>query len=192
MIEIRFHGRGGQGTVMASISLAKAFFDSGYQVQTFPLFGVERRGAPVEAFLRISETDILVRSNVYSPDHLVVMDSKLLTAIDVTRGLKKNAIILINAPEPPKDMEPFDDFRVAVVDAAAVALNNGLGSRTRPIINTAMLGAFSRVMDMPDMKYIEKAILKEVPVKQEQNVAAAEQAYDSVTRLYNCHGQTLF
>ena len=89
MLEIRFHGRGGQGTVLASISLAKAFFDSGYQVQTFPLFGVERRGAPVEAFLRISEADILVRSNVYTPDHLVVMDSKLLTAIDVTRGLKK-------------------------------------------------------------------------------------------------------
>ncbi|GAB6147120.1 2-oxoacid:acceptor oxidoreductase family protein [Desulfocicer niacini] len=183
MLEIRFHGRGGQGTVLASISLAKAFFDSGYQVQTFPLFGVERRGAPVEAFLRISEADILVRSNVYTPDHLVVMDSKLLTAIDVTRGLKKNAIILINAPEAPEDMDPFKDFRVAVVDAAAVALNNGLGSRTRPIINTAMLGAFSRVMAMPDMKYIEKAILKEVPVKQEQNVAAARQAYDSVKTL---------
>ncbi len=185
MIEIRFHGRGGQGTVLASISLAKAFFDSGYQVQTFPLFGVERRGAPVEAFLRISKADILVRSNVYTPDHLVVMDSKLLTAIDVTRGLKKNAIILINAPEAPEDMEFFKDFRVAVVDAAAVALENGLGSRTRPIINTAMLGAFARVMDMPDMKYIEKAILKEVPVKQEQNVAAARQAYDSVKILYS-------
>ncbi len=181
MLEIRFHGRGGQGTVLASISLAKAFFDSGYQVQTFPLFGVERRGAPVEAFLRISKTDILVRSNVYTPDHLVIMDSKLLTAIDVTRGLKKNAMILINSPQAPKDMSPFKDFRVAVVDAAAVALENGLGSRTRPIINTAMLGAFSRMMAMPDMKYIEKAILKEVPVKQEQNVTAARQAYDSVT-----------
>jgi len=65
MQEIRFHGRGGQGTVLASISLAKAIFESGYQVQTFPLFGVERRGAPVEAFLRISEKKILVRSNVY-------------------------------------------------------------------------------------------------------------------------------
>jgi pyruvate ferredoxin oxidoreductase gamma subunit/2-oxoisovalerate ferredoxin oxidoreductase gamma subunit len=180
MIEIRFHGRGGQGTVLASISLAKAFFDSGYQVQTFPLFGVERRGAPVEAFLRISKSDILVRSNVYTPDHLVVMDSKLLTSIDVTRGVKKDALILINAPEPPKNMKPFKDFKVAVVDAAAIALENGLGTRTRPIINTAMLGAFSRVMAMPDMKYIEKAILKEVPVKQAQNVAAAQQAYGAV------------
>ena len=183
MIEIRFHGRGGQGTVLASISLAKAFFDSGYQVQTFPLFGVERRGAPVEAFLRISKSDILVRSNVYTPDHLVVMDSKLLTAVDVTRGVKKDAIILINAVEPPKDMTPFKGFKVALVDAAAIALENGLGSQTRPIINTAMLGAFARVMAMPDMKYIEKAILKEVPVKQAQNVAAAQQAYGAVQLL---------
>jgi len=183
MIEIRFHGRGGQGTVLASISLAKAFFDSGYQVQTFPLFGVERRGAPVEAFLRISKSDILVRSNVYTPNHLVIMDSKLVTAIDVTRGVKKDAIILINGVEPPEDMGPFNGFKVAMVDAAAIALENGLGSRTRPIINTAMLGAFSRVMGMPDMNYIEKAILKEVPVKQAQNVTAAQQAYEAVTFL---------
>ena len=180
MIEIRFHGRGGQGTVLASITLAKAIFDSGYQVQTFPLFGVERRGAPVEAFLRVSKEKILVRSNVYTPDHLVIMDSKLLTAIDVTRGLKKDALILINASHPPSDMLPFKDFRVAMVDATAIALDNGLGSRTRPIINTAMLGAFSRVMKMPDMKYIEQAILKEVPVKQSRNVAAAMQAHDAV------------
>jgi len=77
MQEIRFHGRGGQGTVVASILLAKAFFNAGYWVQTFPVFGVERRGAPVEAYLRLDKEKILTRSNVYSPDHVVVQDAKM-------------------------------------------------------------------------------------------------------------------
>ncbi len=184
MQEIRFHGRGGQGTVLASISLAKAFFDSGYQVQTFPLFGVERRGAPVEAFLRIDSKKILIRSNVYEPDHIVVMDNKLLVSIDVTSGLKHGGTILINAPGFPQDMKPYENFRVAIVNAAGVALDHGLGTRTSPIINTAMLGAFAKAMGMPNLEYIEKAILKEVPVKQKENVKAAKDAFDRV-RFYD-------
>ena len=78
MLEIRFHGRGGQGTVVATILLAKAFFQAGYYVQSFPVFGVERRGAPVEAYLRLDEKEIWVRSNVYAPDHVVVLDRTLL------------------------------------------------------------------------------------------------------------------
>jgi pyruvate ferredoxin oxidoreductase gamma subunit/2-oxoisovalerate ferredoxin oxidoreductase gamma subunit len=166
--------------VLASISLAKAFFDSGYHVQTFPLFGVERRGAPVEAYLRISGEEILIRSNVYRPDHLVVMDSKLLSAVDVTAGLKPGAMILINAAHAPENLDAFEGFRVAVVDAVTIALRNGLGTKTRPIINTAMLGAFSRVMAMPDFAFIEKAILNEVPVKQKENVQAARDAFEAV------------
>ncbi|MCP4118009.1 MAG: hypothetical protein GY737_21940 [Desulfobacteraceae bacterium] len=84
MLERRFHGRGGQGTVLASISLAKAFFDSGYHVHTFPLFGVERRGAPVEAYLRIAKKNIFLQNNVYKPDHLVILGPKLLHSIDNT------------------------------------------------------------------------------------------------------------
>ncbi|MFH1155652.1 MAG: 2-oxoacid:acceptor oxidoreductase family protein [Pseudomonadota bacterium] len=186
MLEIRFHGRGGQGTVLASISLAKAFFDSGYHVQTFPLFGVERRGAPVEAYLRTSDQEILIRSNVYRPDHLVIMDAKLLTAVDVTAGLKPGAMILINTSHAPDNLESFKGFSVAVVDAVTIALRNGLGTKTRPIINTAMLGAFSRVMAMPEFKYIEKAILNEVPVKQTENVQAARDAYEAVTIVKTC------
>jgi 2-oxoacid:acceptor oxidoreductase gamma subunit (pyruvate/2-ketoisovalerate family) len=89
MLEIRFHGRGGQGTVVASILLAKAFFDAGYYVQTFPLFGVERRGAPVEAYLRLDKKKILIRSNIYTPDHIIVQDVKLLGSIDVTNGFSR-------------------------------------------------------------------------------------------------------
>ncbi len=81
MQEIRFHGRGGQGTVLASIALAKAFFQAGKWVQTFPVFGSERRGAPVEAYLRLDDSKIYVRSNVYEPDHVVVQDLRLLQLV---------------------------------------------------------------------------------------------------------------
>jgi len=110
MLEIRFHGRGGQGTVVASILLAKAFFDAGYYVQTFPLFGVERRGAPVEAYLRLDKKKILIRSNIYTPDHIIVQDVKLLGSIDVTSGFKPGGTILINSKEIPDNLEPFPAF----------------------------------------------------------------------------------
>lgn len=180
MLEIRFHGRGGQGTVLASISLAKAFFEAGWEVQTFPLFGVERRGAPVEAYLRIAHEKILLRSGVYTPDHIVVMDAKLIGAIDVTRGLKPGGWILVNSPVWPEIQSQAGSFRLARVDATGIALAHHLGTRTHPIINTAMLGAFARTFGMPDMTCIEAAIRQEVPVKKEENVAAARSAFDQV------------
>ncbi|MFP4308477.1 MAG: 2-oxoacid:acceptor oxidoreductase family protein [Desulfococcaceae bacterium] len=179
MREIRFHGRGGQGTVVASVVLAKAFFRAGYFVQTFPVFGVERRGAPVEAYLRLDDRKIRVRSNVYTPDHVVVQDPRLLDTVDVTQGLKPDGWILLNAAERPGDPR-FGDFRVAVVNAARIALENRLGSRTQPIINTAMLGAFARVLEAPSIADVEAAIVEEIPVKPEANCRAARMAYDAV------------
>ena len=180
MQEIRFHGRGGQGTVLASISLAKAFFDAGWQVQTFPLFGVERRGAPVEAYLRIDHEKIRLRSGVYCPDHVVVMDAKLTATIDVSRGLKPGGWILVNSQAAPAGGLFAGDHRLAWVDATAIALAHHLGTRTHPIINTAMMGAFARIMEMPAMAHIEAAIRREVPAKKEENVAAARAAYQQV------------
>ena len=180
MQEIRFHGRGGQGTVVASILLAKAFFNAGYYVQTFPVFGVERRGAPVEAYLRLDQKKILIRSNVYTPDHVVVQDVKLLGSVGVTSGLKPGGFVLINAKDIPGDLELFSGFRLAVVDAGRIAVDNRLGTRTHPIINTAMLGAFARIMEMPPLAAIEAAIETEISVKTEQNILAARQAYEAV------------
>ena len=142
MIEIRFHGRGGQGTVVATILLAKAFFQAGYQVQSFPFFGVERRGAPVEAYVRLDSEKILLRTNVTTPDHVAVQDQTLLHSVNVTRGLKPGGWILINSPSPPADLTPFAGFQLAHVDANQIALNHRLGTRTHPIVNTAMIGAF--------------------------------------------------
>ncbi len=183
MVEIRFHGRGGQGTVVATILLAKAFFQDGYYVQSFPLFGVERRGAPVEAYLRFQRKEILLRTNVYSPDHVVVLDQTLLQAVDVTHGLKPGGWILINTPSPPANLESFFKYRLAFVDATHIALKNHLGTRTHPIVNTAMIGGLARVLGMPAMAAIVEAIQEEVPSKPKLNIKASEEAYNQVELL---------
>jgi pyruvate ferredoxin oxidoreductase gamma subunit/2-oxoisovalerate ferredoxin oxidoreductase gamma subunit len=180
MQEIRFHGRGGQGTVLAAIAMAKAFFKAGYFVQTFPVFGSERRGAPVEAYLRLGQHKILVRSNVYEPDHVVVQDLHLLDIVQVTRGLKPGGWILLNAPGLPRDLTPFEGFRLAHVDAAAIALRHELGAKTQPIINTAMMGAFARMLGAPPLDAVTEAIMAEMPRKPEQNAAAARDAHAAV------------
>jgi len=180
MLEIRFHGRGGQGTVVATILMAKAFFRAGFQVQSFPFFGVERRGAPVEAYLRLDREKILLRTNVYTPDHVVVLDRTLMTSIDVTRGLKPGGSILINSPAPPADIDAYSKFRLAWVDASRIAMNNQIGSRTHPIVNTSMMGAVARVLDMPPLEDVVAAIRDEVPGNAESNVTAAREAYEAV------------
>jgi pyruvate ferredoxin oxidoreductase gamma subunit/2-oxoisovalerate ferredoxin oxidoreductase gamma subunit len=180
MVEIRFHGRGGQGTVVATILLAKAFFRDGYYVQSFPLFGVERRGAPVEAYLRFDRKEILIRTNVYTPDHVVVLDKTLLESIDVTLGLKTGGWILVNGPELPAYLDSWSGYKVAFVDATHIALDNGLGTRTHPIVNTPMMGGLARVLGMPSMEAISKAIQREVPSKPKANIKAAEMAYENV------------
>jgi 2-oxoacid:acceptor oxidoreductase gamma subunit (pyruvate/2-ketoisovalerate family) len=189
MHEIRFHGRGGQGTVVASILLAKAFFKTGYYVQTFPLFGVERRGAPVESYLRLDKKKILIRSNIYTPDHIVVQDMKLIHNVDVTKGLKPGGSILINSRNFPDKLELFSGFRLAFIDADHIATSNGLGTRTHPIINTAMIGAFAKVLEIPPLEMIVAAIKNDIHIKAEQNVLAAQQAYEEVNLygIVECH-----
>jgi pyruvate ferredoxin oxidoreductase gamma subunit/2-oxoisovalerate ferredoxin oxidoreductase gamma subunit len=181
MQEIRFHGRGGQGTVVASILLAKAFFRAGYEVQTFPLFGVERRGAPVEAYLRLDRQKILTRNNVYTPDHVVVQDAKLLQGVDVTKGLKPGGWILLNSPEPPARPDAFSSYRLAFVDATQIAVKCNLGTRTHPIINTAMIGAFARMMGMPPLDIISEAIQTEITTQTDKNIQASKEAYEQVS-----------
>jgi 2-oxoacid:acceptor oxidoreductase gamma subunit (pyruvate/2-ketoisovalerate family) len=180
MQEIRFHGRGGQGTVVASILLAKAFFSAGYWVQTFPVFGVERRGAPVEAYLRLDSQKILLRCNVYTPDHAVVQDVKLLGSVDVTAGLKPGGWILVNTAGQPAELDVFSGFKLACVDATGIAKGNDLGTRTHPIVNTAMVGALARMLEMPPLGAIADAIKEDIPTKPEQNIQAAKAAYEEV------------
>jgi len=181
MQEIRFHGRGGQGTVVASVILAKAFFAVGYYVQSFPHFGVERRGAPVEAYLRLDKKKILIRSSVYNPDAVIIQDCKLLEAADVTRGLKPGGWILINSPVRPENLELFNGYKLAQVDATGIAMDINLGTRTHPMVNTAMVGAFSGIMEILPLNAVTEVIQKEISAKPEQNVKAATLACETVT-----------
>ena len=181
MREVRIHGRGGQGAVVASKLLAAALFREGTAVQSFPAFGVERRGAPVTAFLRCSDQPILLRCEITAPDDLIVLDPTLIAAVDVAQGLKPGGIILINSSRPPEDYPKLTArFRVFTVDAGAIATRHGLGTRTQPIVNTAILGAFAACSGMVGLESICHAIREEVPRRAEENVAAAREAAGAV------------
>ncbi len=153
MLEIRIHGRGGQGSVTAAQILAISAFYDGKQSQAFPRFGVERRGAPVEAFCRIDDAPVNIRSQVYTPDLLLVLEPSLLEAVDVTAGLKPGADIIINTSQPVKDRK-YAKFKVHTVDASKVAMEIFKAD----IVNTAILGAFSKVTGTVSLKAINKAI----------------------------------
>jgi 2-oxoacid:acceptor oxidoreductase gamma subunit (pyruvate/2-ketoisovalerate family) len=182
MVEIRFHGRGGQGAVVASEILAAALFREGKHVQAFPAFGVERRGAPVTAFLRVDSRPIRLRCQIESPDHIIILDPTLIAAVDVTTGLKPAGSILISSDRAPESFTQLmrDGWRVATVDAGAIASKHGLGTRTNPIVNTAILGAFARITQLVGLEAVLEAIREGVPVRPEENIAAAREAYGNV------------
>jgi pyruvate ferredoxin oxidoreductase gamma subunit/2-oxoisovalerate ferredoxin oxidoreductase gamma subunit len=179
MQEIRFHGRGGQGTVVASILMAKALFRAGYQVQSFPVFGVERRGAPVEAYLRIDHKKILLRCNLYNPDTVVVLDARLMGSDAVLKGLKPEGAVLVNAPAfpPESDRAALAGRRVVCVDATRIAVRHGLGTRTHPMANTAMCGALARLLDTPPFDDLAAVIEEALSLNPKENVAAAKEAF---------------
>lgn len=180
MTEIRIHGRGGQGVVVASEVLASALFKEGKFVQSFPSFGIERRGAPVTAFLRIDSRKIRLRCEVYRPDHLIVLDPTLAETEDITAGLRENGWIVINSNQEPEHLDFPSEFRVATVDANSIALKHNLGTKTAPIVNTAILGAFAKITGMVGIEALMEAVREGVPVSKEENAAAANEAYHEV------------
>jgi 2-oxoacid:acceptor oxidoreductase gamma subunit (pyruvate/2-ketoisovalerate family) len=181
MRELRIHGRGGQGAVIASKVLAVALFREGRWVQSFPAFGVERRGAPVMAFLRVDDEPIRLRCEVAAPDELIILDPTLIEAVDVTAGLKPGGRILINSERAPESYAELRlRFEVATVDAARIAASHRIGSRTQPIVNTAILGAFAAVSGLVRLDSVCEAIREEVPVKPSENEAAAREAAAAV------------
>jgi 2-oxoacid:acceptor oxidoreductase gamma subunit (pyruvate/2-ketoisovalerate family) len=180
MLEIRTHGRGGQGSVIASEILADAFFHEGKFVQAFPAFGVERRGAPVMAFTRISDSVIRERCQIYEPDHLIILDRILLSTVRVTDGLKDGGWIVINANEDIGYEELIPKYNVAIINAAKIALSHKLGSLAAPIVNTSIIGAFAGATGLVGLDAVKKAIDGFVPIKKEANMQAAEDAFNAV------------
>jgi 2-oxoisovalerate ferredoxin oxidoreductase gamma subunit len=180
MIEMRVHGRGGQGAVVASKALADAVFSEGKWVQAFPSFGVERRGAPVAAFVRIDDRPVRLRNEIYEPDHVIVLDPTLLSTGIPLAGLKEGGTVLINTPEPPESFANLGNYRIVTVDASRIAAEHRLGSKAAPIVNTAILGALIRVVPVCSLESLAKAVEANVPVKQAENAAAARVAYEAV------------
>lgn len=144
IVEIRWHGRGGQGAKTASLLLADAAFNTGRYVQGFPEYGPERMGAPITAYNRISDQRSTVHSNIYFPDYVVVVDETLLSAVDVTAGLKKEGAIVINSSKSPAELRPLlkgYEGRVCTIDAGKIS-EEELGKN---FPNTPMLAAIVRV-----------------------------------------------
>jgi 2-oxoacid:acceptor oxidoreductase gamma subunit (pyruvate/2-ketoisovalerate family) len=171
MIEIRWHGRGGQGAVTAARLLAEAAFREGKYVQAFPFFGAERRGAPVVAFTRISDSPIRIHSQVYDPDIVVVLDPTLPKMVDVAAGLKLGGTVILNLKEPL----PIPHAEIFYVDASAIALE----TLKVPITNTAMLGAVARATNLVRLESVCEAVRSYFPEKlADKNIQAIRVAYE--------------
>jgi len=179
---IRIDGRGGQGAVLASKILAQAFYRQGFLVQAFPAFGMERRGAPVSASVRVDDQPILRRGRIEMAEAVIVLDPALLEMIDVNQGIADDGLLLLNHPQVPNELSLVGHFRVATVDATKLALTYNLGSSSSPIVNTIMLGAFARLDEDLELDTVLSAIEQHTPVKTEANIEAARLAYSAVIR----------
>ena len=149
IVEIRWHGRGGQGAKTASLLLADAAFNTGKFVQGFPEYGPERMGAPITAYNRISSERSTVHSNIYEPDYVVVVDETLIASVDVTAGLKKEGAIVINSGKDPAELRPLlkgYEGRVCTIDAGKIS-EEELGKN---FPNTPMLAAIVKVSGVVD------------------------------------------
>ena len=180
--EIRIHGRGGQGGVTAAELLARAAFKEGKWVQAIPFFGAERRGAPVKAFARLSDEPILIRSQVYSPDYVMVLDAGLLDLVDVTEGLKKDGIVIINTRKKPEEID-IKQARLATVDATGIAIELELLVAGQPVLNTTMLGAFAKATEEVKLESILEIIREEWKgAAGEKNAKGAALAYERLVK----------
>ncbi len=148
-IEVRWHGRGGQGAKTAALLLAEVAFKTGQNVQGFPEYGPERMGAPITAYNRISASKIRVHSNIYTPDYVVVVDETLLSSVDVTAGIKRNGAIIINTPKSREEIaEKLEGYegRIYTVDARKIS-EETLGKNFPNSPMLAAIVAVSGVMD---------------------------------------------
>jgi pyruvate ferredoxin oxidoreductase gamma subunit len=186
VLEIRWHGRGGQGAKTASLLLADAAFNTGKYIQGFPEYGPERMGAPITAYNRISDERLTIHSNIYEPDYVVVVDDTLLEAVDVTAGLKETGAIIVNTTKKPEDVRAYlkgYKGKICTIDARKISIET-LG---KYFPNTPMLAAVvkvSKVMDekkfLSDMVESFKHKFAKKPEVVDGNIKALERAMQEV------------
>jgi 2-oxoacid:acceptor oxidoreductase gamma subunit (pyruvate/2-ketoisovalerate family) len=182
LVEIVIHGRGGQGSVTAAnLLVAAALKDGNKGLQAFPVFGAERRGAPVRAFARISQEEIHLRSEIYSPDIVIVQDESIMDLVDILKGLKKDGKILINTRKSPKEFAFSKKYNVATVDATGIAIKYDIVVGGIPVVNTPILGAIPQILNKVTLPSIQATIREKWKGSAgEKNVKATQEAYDTV------------
>jgi len=175
LLEVRWHGRGGMGAVTSAELVARAVISEGKYAQSFPSFGPERRGAPVLAFLRISDEFIRIRTDIYEPDIIVVLDPGLLRAVDVTSGLKDKGNIIINSRKSPAKIKSEFNYEwpVATVNATKIA-EEAIGM---PITNTAMIGALLKVTKAAKVESLAEQFQERFGARAKGNIEAMKRAY---------------
>lgn len=178
MIEIRWHGRGGQGAVTSVELLALAAIEEGKYAQGFPAFGPERRGAPVMAYNRVSEKPIKIRSGIYQPDVVVVLDPSLVGLVNVTDGLKPDGLLIVNTSKPAENLREQLKYKgkLATVDATLIAREE-LGV---PIANTTMLGAVMKATKVLKLESLDEPIEERFGKIANKNKNALKRAYKDV------------
>ena len=183
MIQVRIHGRGGQGVVTSAELIAIAAFKSGKEAQAFPFFGVERTGAPIEAYARIDTKPIRIREQVYRPNTVIVTDDTLIGIVDVTKGCDQQSIIIINSSKNKSlfiDKLKLPEKNIFTVDATKIALE----IFKKNITNTVILGAFAEITKYISLADLELAIKEKFEEKGkeiiEKNIMAIEKAFDII------------
>jgi len=180
VVGIRIHGRGGQGAVTASRLLATAAYYDGKFSQAIPMYGTERRGAPVTAYVRVDDVRVRERELVHTPDIVMVLDPLLSTRQTMADDMAEGGLLLLNAAYPPEEVKTGGNIRVATVDASNIALE----TLRRPITNTAILGAFAKAVGWPKLESIEKAIRKQFSGRiADMNIEAIKRSYDECSEV---------
>jgi pyruvate ferredoxin oxidoreductase gamma subunit len=175
--EIRFHGRGGQGAVLAAELMVVAAFEDGKYGQAFPAFGGERRGAPVQAFVRLDQHPVRVRYRVNQPDHVIILDHTLPNMVDVLDGLKQGGLAFIDSEKSPADLLWSVDAPVYAIPATRIALE----VFGQPFVNPAMLGAWAAATSEVSLDAITHAFLDHFPGSLgEKNGRAAQMGFDFI------------
>ena len=180
VVGIRIHGRGGQGAVTASRLLATAAYYDGMFSQAIPMYGTERRGAPVTAYVRVDDVRVRERELVHTPDIVMVLDPLLSTRQTMADDMAEGGLLLLNAAYPPEEVKTGGNIRIATVNATNIALE----TLRRPITNTAILGAFAKAVGWPKLESIEKAIRKQFSGRiADMNIEAIKRSYDECSEV---------
>ncbi|MGB6068893.1 MAG: pyruvate ferredoxin oxidoreductase subunit gamma [Desulfomonilaceae bacterium] len=176
MIEMRFHGRGGQGAVTSAELIARAAIATGKYATAFPSFGPERRGAPVVAFARVDDQPIRMRSKIYNPDAVIVLDPSLLDIANPTEGLREGGILILNTSKDPEAIRRHLSYggKLAIVDAGKIA-REVLGL---PITNTTMVGALLKGTGLLNVEALEEPFKDRFGKIAARNIQAMKRAYE--------------